>query len=98
MRINRSNDSDNNLIYFAPSEKRVKRFRKKHAVGDVLKGRVVKYYSPIQAMIQVEEHRLMALLKTNPPVGEEVSFTVEQLYPHIILKEISKFNELNTYI
>ncbi len=98
MRINRSNDSENNIIYFAPSEKRVKRFRKKHAQGDVVTGRIIKYYSPMQAMIQVEEQRLMALLKTNPPVGEEVSFSVEQLYPHIVLKEISKFNELNTYI
>ena len=51
-----------------------------------------------QQMIQVEDQRLMALLKTNPPVGEEVSFSVEQLYPHIVLKELSKFNELNTYI
>lgn len=98
MRVKRSNDSDNDIIYFAPSEKRVKRFRKNHAVGDVLEGRVLKYFSPQQAMIQVEKQRLMALLKTNPPVGEKISLRVEQLYPHIILKESSKFNELNTYI
>ena len=98
MRINRSDDSDSNFIYFAPSEKRVKRFRKKHAVGDVINGKILKYYSQRQAMIQVEEQRLMALLKTNPPVGEEVSLEVKQLHPHIVLKEISKFNELNTYI
>ncbi len=98
MRVNRSNDSDNDIIYFAPSEKRVKRFRKKHAVGDVLKGKVLKYFSPRQAMLQVEGQRLMALLKTNPPVGEEVSLKVEQLYPHIILKESSNLQALNTYI
>lgn len=92
-------ESQDSVIYCAPSQERVKRFRKLHSEGDILKGKVLRYFNPRQALIQVDEQQLMARLKTNPLVGEEVIFRVEQLYLHIVLKECSSLEKgLNTYI
>ena len=85
MKINRQRIS-NNYIYFAPDEGRVKKFRKRYRVGDRLRAKVLKLIDKKRAIIQIDDVKLIALLKESLLPGEFVLLEVKQLYPHIILK------------
>ncbi len=85
MKINRQRNI-NNYIYFAPDEARVKKFRKRYRIGDRLRAKVLKLLDKKRAIIQIDDVKLIALLKENLLPGEFVLLEVKQLYPHIILK------------
>ncbi|GAB6888280.1 hypothetical protein JCM13304A_17790 [Desulfothermus okinawensis JCM 13304] len=85
MKIRRQK-SFNNLIYFSPDETRVKKFRKRYKVGDRLRAKVLKLIDKKRAVIQIDEVKLIALLKDNIGASDFVLLEVKQLYPHIILK------------
>lgn len=96
MRIKRTNQS--NLIYFSPDPERVTKFRKKYKKGDRIRAKVIKHLDPKRVIILVGDVRLIALLKKDVSVGEDIILEVKQLTPHIILKHIEEKKGLNIYI
>jgi hypothetical protein len=97
MRINRRS-FNSNLIYFAPDEERVKKFRKKFKLGDRIRARILKFIDERRAIILVGDIKLIAYLKKEVGVGEHISLEVKQLYPHIILKQSKDNKGLSLYI
>ncbi|WP_319759157.1 hypothetical protein [Maridesulfovibrio sp.] len=63
-------------------------FRKKFSVGDILQGKLLKWYQPKLGWILIQDLELLASIQTNASPGDILTFHVEQLYPDIILKEI----------
>ncbi len=96
MRIRRN--SKVNLIYFSPDPDRVAKFRKKYKKGDRLRAKVLKQLDPQRAIILVGDVKLIALLKKEVSVGEDIILEVKQLTPHVILKHVEDKKGLNIYI
>lgn len=69
-------------------------FRKRFSVGDILQGKLIKWYQPKLGWVVIEDLELLASIQTNATPGDILTFHVEQLYPDIILKEINP-NHLN---
>ncbi|ACS80657.1 hypothetical protein [Maridesulfovibrio salexigens] len=69
-------------------------FRKRFSVGDILQGKLIKWYQPKLGWVIIEDLELLASIQTNAAPGDILTFHVEQLYPDIILKEINP-NHLN---
>ena len=64
-------------------------FRKKFAVGDILQGKLIKWYQPKLGWVIIQDLELLANIQTNASPGDILTFHVQQLYPDIILKEIN---------
>lgn len=64
-------------------------FRRKYAVGDILQGKLVKWYKAGLGWVIIEDQELLASIQTNAAPGDILTFLVQQLYPDIILKEIN---------
>ncbi len=64
-------------------------FRKKYKIGEVLHGRLLKWENQKLGWIEVDDQTLLANISSSPTPGDSLVFLVEQLYPDIILKEIS---------
>lgn len=75
-------------------------FRKKFAVGDILQGKLLKWYQPKLGWVIIQDLELLASIQTNATPGDILTFHVQQLYPDIILKEINPahLNGQGTYI
>ncbi|WP_421902667.1 hypothetical protein [Maridesulfovibrio sp.] len=75
-------------------------FRKRFSVGDVLQGKLIKWYQPRLGWVIIEDLELLASIQTNAAPGDILTFHVQQLYPDIILKEINPdhLNGQGTYI
>ncbi|OEU71517.1 MAG: hypothetical protein BA863_07870 [Desulfovibrio sp. S3730MH75] len=68
---------------------RIAVFRKKYKVGEVLHGRLLKWEKQKLGWVEVNDQTLLANISSSPTPGDSLIFLVEQLYPDIILKEIS---------
>ncbi|WP_031483847.1 hypothetical protein [Maridesulfovibrio frigidus] len=68
---------------------RIDIFRKKYKVGEVLHGRLLKWENQKLGWVEVNDQTLLANISSSPNPGDSLIFLVEQLYPDIILKEIS---------
>ncbi len=98
MRIKRDSPKER-LVYFSFDERRVKDFRKRFRVGDILRAKVLRKVGEKQAIIQVGSMRLIAYLKSPVKEGSVISLEVKQLYPHILLKQgVEGEGSLNLYI
>jgi hypothetical protein len=75
------------ILYFAPDEARVRRFRKKYKPGQQVRGRLLRMVGRRQGLIAIEDHKLLAYFKSNPPVNSHLTFKIVQLHPHIVLQE-----------
>ncbi|WP_419780157.1 hypothetical protein [Maridesulfovibrio sp.] len=64
-------------------------FRKKFAVGDILQGKLLKWYKPKLGWVIIQDLELLANIQTNAAPDDILTFHVQQLYPDIILKEIN---------
>ncbi|WP_320008906.1 hypothetical protein [Maridesulfovibrio sp.] len=64
-------------------------FRKKFAVGDILQGKILKWYQPKLGLVLIQDLELLANIQSNASLGDILTFHVQQLYPDIILKEIN---------
>lgn len=64
-------------------------FRKRFSVGDILQGKLIKWYQPKLGWVIIDDLELLASIQTNAAPGDILTFHVQQLYPDIILKEIN---------
>lgn len=79
--------------------KRTRAFQRRHQVGDEVEGVVLRLLGDRQALLEIDNQKMVALLQSFPPEGQLVRFTVTQLHPCIILKEqASGASGLNVYI
>ena len=86
-------------ITFASSPGRTQAFRRRHRVGDEVEGVVLRLLGERQALLEIDNQKMVALLQSFPPEGQLVRFSVVQLQPYIILKEqTSSASGLNVYI
>ncbi len=87
------------LLYFSPDEARVRRFRAKYKPGQRVQGKLLRLVGPRQGIIAVEDQKLLAYFKSNPPENANLTFKIVQLHPHIVLQEeASLSNRFDLYI
>lgn len=63
-------------------------FRRKHSLGQKLRGVLLKNVPDDMAWVEIDGDRLLAQLAMPHPEGAHLTFVVEQLVPSIILKEL----------
>ncbi|WP_028574814.1 hypothetical protein [Desulfonatronovibrio hydrogenovorans] len=80
--------SDEEFVYLAMDNPRVRKFRRKYKQGDVVPGIILEYDSPGLAWVLVDDLRLLAWVARNYFRGQRLHLAVENLYPEIILREI----------
>lgn len=71
------------------TSERSAKFRKRYRVGEILKGILVKWEYERLGWVDIGDLRLLANIQTSPSPGDELIFTVQQLYPDIVLKELT---------
>ncbi|SMF39681.1 hypothetical protein [Desulfovibrio gilichinskyi] len=64
-------------------------FRNKYSVGEILKGKLLKWEHHKLGWVQINSQSLLANISSSPDPGDVLTFVVQQLYPDIILKEIN---------
>jgi len=64
-------------------------FRKRHHVGQKVRGMVLKNMPDNMAWVEINGDRLLAQLEVIHPEGSRLTFIIKQLTPHIILKELA---------
>ena len=64
-------------------------FRKKHRLGQKVRGVLLKHVPENMAWVEIDGDRLLAQLEVSHPEGARLTFVIEQLTPHIILKELT---------
>ncbi|CCO24963.1 hypothetical protein [Maridesulfovibrio hydrothermalis] len=69
-------------------------FRKSYKVGEIIQGILLKWEHEKLGWVQIEDQKLLANIQTSPSPGDTLIFLVQQLYPDIILKELSR-DDLN---
>ncbi|WP_027722189.1 hypothetical protein [Maridesulfovibrio zosterae] len=67
-------------------------FRKRYKVGQIIQGVLLKWEQHKLGWVQIEDQKLLANIQTVPAPGDTLTFIVQQLYPDILLKEISPDN------
>ena len=70
------------------SEARKRSFRKRHRVGEELRGVVLRPAGQGLAWVRVDGHELLAVLETASEPGQLLYFRVNQLTPEIVLQEL----------
>ncbi len=82
------------------STERSAKFRKKYKVGEIIQGTLLKWEQPNFGWVQIDELRLLANILTSHSPGDILTFVVQQLYPEIVLKEVSaeNFNAQGFYV
>lgn len=75
-------------------------FRRRYKVGQTLQGTLIKWERQKLGWVQIDDQRLLANITTSPSPGDMLTFVVQQLYPDIILKEITQdqLNEHGIYL
>ena len=75
-------------------------FRKRYKVGQIIQGVLLKWEQQKLGWVQIEDQKLLANILSFPSTGDTLTFIVQQLYPDILLKEISpeNLNEHGIYI
>ncbi len=71
------------------SSSRAAAFRNKYSVGEILKGKLLKWERNKLGWVQINSQSLLANISSSPEPGAVLTFIVQQLYPDIILKEIN---------
>lgn len=64
------------------------KFQQSHRVGEIVEGKILKYYNQKEALVEVEGIKLIATVWPNYPVGQKIKLSILSLNPQIILKEI----------
>ncbi|TVM17145.1 hypothetical protein DPQ33_10155 [Oceanidesulfovibrio indonesiensis] len=70
------------------SDERRRAFRRKHRVGDRVRGVMVGWESPGLAWVEVSGVKLLAALDSGPELGARLAFLVKSLDPDIVLQEL----------
>ena len=69
-------------------EDRAAAFRRRHRVGERVRGRLVRFEAPGLAWVVFDREPLLARIESSPPAGANLHFLVTSLYPEIVLKEL----------
>lgn len=64
-------------------------FRRKYCVGQKVRGILLKHIPDNMAWVEINGDRLLAQLEIPHPEGARLTFLIEQLAPHIVLKELT---------
>lgn len=80
--------SGSNFFGFGGGGNRSDSFKHGRKPGQKVRGTILKWVSEDMAWVEIDGHRLLAQLKSKPPVGAQLTFLIKQLSPEIILKEI----------
>lgn len=64
-------------------------FKRKHRLGQKVRGILLKNVADNMAWVEINGDRLLAQLEITHPEGSRLIFVIKQLTPHIILKELS---------
>jgi len=64
------------------------KFKLKHKIGDVIKGKIIEYKNTNTALIALEEFCFLAKTMPNYPQGTLLKFKIIDLEPQIVLQPI----------
>ncbi len=79
---------DDNGAYLSMENPRVRKFRAKYRVGQVVPGIILDYDAPGLAWVLVDDLRLLAWVAKSYFRGQRLHLIIENIYPEIVLKEI----------
>lgn len=88
----RVRNSGGNFGSFGGGENRSDSFRKKHRLGQKVRGKLLKNIADGMAWVSIDDDKLLAQLQNAHPEGARLTFIIKQLVPDIILKEIFEFD------
>lgn len=71
------------------SSSRSDSFRRKHRIGQKVRGTLLKNVEDNMAWVEINGDRLLAQLEIRHTEGTRLVFIIKQLTPHIVLKELS---------
>lgn len=67
---------------------RVRRFRSRHSVDQVISGVMLRWEDSYRAWVLVDGQEILALIGSRPSPGQTLWFRVKQLYPEVVLQEL----------
>ncbi|MCA1743852.1 MAG: hypothetical protein LC631_07905, partial [Desulfovibrionales bacterium] len=79
---------DDDDAYLSMDNPRVRRFKVKYRVGQIVPGIILDYDSPGLAWVLVDDLRLLASVARDYFRGQRLHLKIESVYPEIVLKEI----------
>lgn len=88
-----SENQHNEGAYLAMDNPRVRKFRTKYKVGDIVPGIILEYDAPRLAWVLVDDLRMLAWVTRDYLRGQRLHLLVENMYPEILLKEIDLNSE-----
>lgn len=71
-----------------PPTRNLVKFQQAHRVGEIVEGKILKYYNQKEALVEVEGIKLIATVLPNYSLSQKIKLVIMSLYPQIILKEI----------
>jgi hypothetical protein len=69
---------------------RAEAFRRTYAVGDTVRGRVLRYEPPRRCWVEIDGRELLAETSIEAPVGSFLAFRVISLEPEIVLRDLGE--------
>lgn len=80
--------SDDNGAYLSMDNPRVRKFKAKYKIGQIVPGIILDYDAPGLAWVLVDDLRLLAWVARDYFRGQRLHLIIENFYPEIVLKEI----------
>ncbi|MFP4084601.1 MAG: hypothetical protein ACLFP9_07000 [Desulfonatronovibrio sp.] len=74
--------------YLGMENPRVRKFKTRYRVGEVVSGIVLEYDAPRLAWVLVDDLRLLAWVNRDYFRGQRLHLMIENLHPEIVLKEV----------
>ncbi len=74
--------------YLALDNPRVRKFRARYRVGQIVHGIILEYDTPMLAWVLVEDLRVLAWVSRDYLRGQRLHLEIIQLCPEIVLKEV----------
>ncbi|WP_045212047.1 hypothetical protein [Desulfonatronovibrio magnus] len=85
--------TQNESAYLSLDNPRVRKFRAKYRVGEVVPGIILEYDAPKLAWVLVDDLRLMAWVLKDYFRGQRLHLLIESVYPEIVMREIDLSSE-----
>ncbi len=79
--------------FLAMDNPRIRKFRNKYRVGNIVPGIILEYDSPRLAWVLVDDLRMLAWVVRDYFRGQRLHLVIENMYPEIVLKEIDLTDE-----
>jgi len=69
---------------------RAEAFRRAHAVGDKVRGRILRYDQPGRCWVEIDGRELLAETSLEAPVGGFLMFRIVSMEPEIVLRDLGE--------